>query len=155
MKPTLKYIETGFGKEHADAHTEPLNTLQEMRNKARSVTDGSGSSGRSQIFKYLKVLETLDNRVPLTETDVAIPFTWSDAFSKKKVRPYPGLFSSSFRQPAASAPSHTLAAGRIGANGRRRPWAGNAKEWQVRARLLRLERRGALLPAGLLWGPRH
>lgn len=82
VKPVLKYIESGFGKEHADGHQEPLTRLQEMRNKARSVTDASGKAGRDLIFKYAQVLEVLDKRVPISETSVAIRFTWSDAFKK-------------------------------------------------------------------------
>jgi programmed cell death 6-interacting protein len=84
VKPVQAKITETMSKEDADACKEPLEELQTFRDTARGVSEGGGKAARDQLVKYWQALETLHSRVPISEENVQIPFTWSDAHNSRK-----------------------------------------------------------------------
>ena len=85
VKPIHTKIAADRSAEDADACNDSLTELNTLRNQARGVSDGGGKPARDQLLKYCQALETLHSRVPISEENVQIAFTWTDAhYARKK-----------------------------------------------------------------------
>ncbi|GAM20512.1 hypothetical protein SAMD00019534_036870, partial [Acytostelium subglobosum LB1] len=82
-KPLVKYIQDHFGRQESDDHEQPLNNLQQLREDVRNIQDKTDTS-KELLWKYYSLLQSLELRFPISENNVRISFSWTDAYKAKK-----------------------------------------------------------------------
>ncbi|VDD82790.1 unnamed protein product [Mesocestoides corti] len=81
VKPIEHYIKGNLGSGQAVACKKDLDHLQKLRNEILVKLDDAHESTVKLIEAYCDLLENLEQRVPLTNQDIPIPYKWYDCFS--------------------------------------------------------------------------
>lgn len=75
--PLRAYFGTVYGS--TDVFNDEVNTLNKLRQDVRGAANDN--VGRDLLYKYYAQLELLALRIPISENDCRINFTWHDAFT--------------------------------------------------------------------------
>ncbi|GAM29306.1 hypothetical protein SAMD00019534_124820 [Acytostelium subglobosum LB1] len=94
VKPLTKYIKDHFSKEEASNHESQLNALQQLREDVRNLQDKTDTS-KDLLWRYYSILQSLELRFPISESNVRISFYWTDSYKQKKYSLYSVYFERS------------------------------------------------------------
>ncbi|EFA77580.1 ALG-2 interacting protein X [Heterostelium album PN500] len=83
IKPLTKYIKEQFSKEEAAAHELQIASLQQQREDVRNLQDKTDTS-KDLIWRYYSVLQSLELRFPISESNVRIYIPWTDTYKQRK-----------------------------------------------------------------------
>ncbi|VDK38966.1 unnamed protein product [Taenia asiatica] len=81
VKPVEHYIKANLGSGQAAACRKGLDHLQKLRNDILVKLDDAHESTVKLIESYCDLLESLEQRIPLTNQDIPIAYKWYDCFS--------------------------------------------------------------------------
>ncbi|KAH9282692.1 Programmed cell death 6-interacting protein [Echinococcus granulosus] len=81
VKPIEHYIKGNLGSGQASACKKGLEHLQKLRNDILVKLDDAHDSTVRLIESYCDLLESLEQRIPLTNQDIPIAYKWYDCFS--------------------------------------------------------------------------
>nr|CDS31738.1 programmed cell death 6 interacting protein [Hymenolepis microstoma] len=80
VKPIETYLKGNMGSGQAAACKKGLDYIQKLRNEILAKLDDGHESTAKLIASYCDLLEDLEHRIPLTNTDIPIQYKWFDCF---------------------------------------------------------------------------
>ncbi|VDN96252.1 unnamed protein product [Rodentolepis nana] len=79
-KPIEAYLKGNMGTGQAAACKKGLEYIQKLRNEILAKLDDGHESTAKLIASYCDLMEDLEHRIPLTNTDIPIQYKWFDCF---------------------------------------------------------------------------
>ncbi|VUZ50688.1 unnamed protein product [Hymenolepis diminuta] len=80
VKPIEHYLKSNMGAGQAASCKKGLEHIQKIRNEILARLDDGHESTAKLIATYYDLLEDLEQRIPLTNTDIPISYKWFDCF---------------------------------------------------------------------------
>ncbi|BHF64408.1 Rhophilin, Rho GTPase binding protein [Sparganum proliferum] len=85
VKPIEHYIKGNYGAGPATACSKGLSHLQKVRANILTKLNDKHESTVTYIEEYVDTLMNLEQRIPMTNQEVAIPFKWYDCFCSQSL----------------------------------------------------------------------
>ncbi|KAJ7384190.1 Rhophilin, Rho GTPase binding protein [Desmophyllum pertusum] len=81
-KPLEKFIKNTFSAETATENEDAISELAKLRNTAVMQTLDKHESALEPLLRYYDQLGAMEGKLPISESQIRISFTWYDAFDK-------------------------------------------------------------------------
>ncbi|RMX52510.1 hypothetical protein pdam_00015525 [Pocillopora damicornis] len=81
-KPLEKFIKNTFSAETAEENEDAISELSKLRNTVVMQTLDKHESALEPMLRYYDQLEAMEGKLPVSESQIRISYTWYDAFDK-------------------------------------------------------------------------
>lgn len=81
-KPLEKFIKNTFSAETAADNEDAISELSKLRNTVVMQTLDKHESSLDPVLRYYDQLEAMEGKLPVSESQIRISYTWYDAFDK-------------------------------------------------------------------------